>query len=484
MRVTSGRGGGAADLNDDAPARLRSSLAVDGVVTRGEYCAVEPETRYATSGDVSVAYQVVGEGPEHLVLAPGFLSHLELAWEEPSLRRFLLRLASFRRLVIFDKRGTGLSDPTLRAPTLEERTDDLRAVMDAAGVERAAILGFSEGGTMAMMFAAQHPERTSALVLYGTWARLLRAPDNPDGVEPEELERFGRLVERWGSGAGLGAWAPSRRDDPRLRDWWARLQRQGASPSVARTLFSSYADLDARCLLGSIHVPSLVLHRRGDRMVPIGLGRQIAERIPDARFVELEGEDHLYFVGDTEALLDEIEDHLTGTRRGPRPQRVVTSVLFGDLVGSTVAAAEQGDRRWTEQLAAFQDVVRRHTERSGGWLVGFSGDGYLATFDGPARGIGAAVAIREGLARVGLEVRQGLHTGEIELLDDDVAGIAVHLAARIMGLADAGEVLVSSTVRDLVVGSDLGFEPRGLHELKGIPGSWQVLSVTEPAVVA
>jgi pimeloyl-ACP methyl ester carboxylesterase/class 3 adenylate cyclase len=439
---------------------------------------MEPETRYARCGELTIAYQVVGEGPQDLVLAPGFLSHLEVGWEEPSLRRMLLRLASFRRLILFDKRGTGLSDPTPTAPTLEERTEDLLAVMDAAGASRAELLGFSEGGTMALMFAATHPERTSALVLYGTWARLAGAPDYPEGIDEEALQGMVQLVDDWGTGVGLSAWAPSRRDDQRLRAWWGRLQRSGASPAMARNLFSSYWQIDARCLLETVRTPTLVLHRRDDRMVPVALGRYLADHLPNASYVELEGADHLFFIGDAEALLDETELFLTGERRGHRTDRVVTTILFADLVDSTALVARLGDRRWRELLEAFQTEVRRQVDQGDGRLVSFSGDGVLATFEGPARAIRVAQAIRDALARLDLVTRIGVHTGEVELLGDgDVGGIGVHLAARIMALADSGEVLVSSTVRDLVVGSGIEFAPRGTHALKGVPGEWSLLAV-------
>ena len=439
---------------------------------------MEPQTRYARSGDVSIAYQVVGAGPHDLVVAPGFISHVELAWEQPALRRFLTRLAAFSRLVVFDKRGTGLSDPVPRAPTLEERADDLRAVMDAAGMEKAAVLGISEGGTMALMFAASHPERTSSLVLYGTWARLGAAPDYPDGVDPDLLAGLVRLVDRWGTGVGLAAWAPSRRDDRQLRDWWGRLQRSSASPAMARTLFSSYPDLDARCLLPSIQAQALVLHRRGDLMVPTALGRYLADHLPHARFVELPGEDHLFFVGDTDPVLEEIELFLTGARPAQPVDRVVTTVLFTDVVGSTALAAQLGDQRWRELLEGFKDGVCREVRRGGGRVVDFAGDGAMAAFDGPARAIRCGLGLHEALAPLGLELRVGVHTGEVEQLrGGDLGGLAVHLAARVMAQAGAGEVLVTSTVRDLVVGSGIGFTPRGQHTLKGIPGEWVLLAV-------
>ena len=439
---------------------------------------VEPQTRYARSGDLSIAYQVVGDGPHDVVLAPGFVSHVELAWEQPALRRFLLRLAAFSRLLIFDKRGTGLSDPVAVAPTLEERADDLRAVMDAAGMERAAVLGVSEGGTMALMFAASHPERTSAVVLYGTWARLAVGPDYPEGVDPALLEGLVGLVDRWGTGVGLSAWAPSRAQDQQMREWWARLQRSSASPAMARTLFASYADLDARCLLPTIQAPALVLHRRGDRLVPFAMGRYLADHLPHATLVELPGDDHLFFVGDTDTVLDEIELFLTGTRPAQPVDRLVTSVLFTDVVGSTALAADLGDQRWRELLEGFKDVVRREVERGGGRVVDFAGDGAMAAFDGPARAIRCGVALHKAVAPLGLALRVGVHTGEVEHLPGgDLGGLAVHLAARVMGEAGAGEVLVSSTVRDLVVGSGIGFTPRGTRTLKGIPGEWSLLAV-------
>ena len=405
-------------------------------------------------------------------------SCLDSFWEQPALRRFLTRLSAFSRLVLFDKRGTGLSDPVASAPTLEERADDLRAVMDAAGMERAAVLGISEGGTMALMFAASHPERTASLVLYGTWARLGAAPDYPEGVHPELLAGLVRLVERWGTGVGLSAWAPSRRDDQHLREWWARLQRSSASPAMARTLFASYADLDARCLLPTIRAPALVLHRTGDQMVPLALGRYLADHLPHATFVELPGDDHLFFVGDTDTVLDEIQLFLTGARPAQPVDRVVATLLFTDVVGSTALAAELGDQRWRELLEGFTDAVRREVETGGGRVVDFVGDGALATFDGPARAIRCGLGLHKALALLGLDVRVGVHTGEVEQLrGGDVGGLAVHLAARIMAEAAAGEVLVSSTVRDLVVGSGIGFTPRGTRALKGIPGEWLLLAV-------
>jgi class 3 adenylate cyclase len=436
-----------------------------------------PDIRYVKSGDLNIAYSVTGEGLD-LVVAPGFISHLEVGWEQPSLAHFWSRLASFRRVISFDKRGTGLSDPTTHAPTLEECVDDLRSVMDAAGSERADVLGISEGGTMAMLLAAGHPERVNALVLYGTCARMLEAPGYPGGVSEEALARLVEFSGKgWGQGIGLGAWAPSRRDDAQLREWWARLQRLAASPGMVRSIFALYPDMDIRDVLPTIHVPTLVVHRRGDRMISIELGRYLAEHIPDARLVELDGEDHLFFTGDSEAILDAIQEFLTGARSMPSPERVLSTVLFTDVVGSTERAVDLGDERWRELLRSHDERIRSQLERFQGREVNTTGDGFLATFDGPARAIRCAVAIRDAVGALGLEVRAGVHTGEVEMREGDISGIAVHLAARVAATAGAGEVLVSRTVVDLVAGSGLSFTDRGEHALKGVPGEWRLFAV-------
>jgi pimeloyl-ACP methyl ester carboxylesterase len=436
-----------------------------------------PDIRYTKSGNLNIAYSVTGEGPD-LVIAPGFISHLEVGWEEPSLAHFYSRLASFRRVIGFDKRGTGLSDPTTHAPTLEECVDDLRSVMDAAGSERADVLGISEGGTMAMLLAAGHPERVSALVLYGTYARILEAPGYPGGVSEEALARLVEFSGKgWGQGIGLGAWAPTRRDDAQLRDWWARLQRLAASPGMVQSIFALYPDMDIRDVLPTIHVPTLVVHRRGDRMISIELGRYLAEHIPDAKLVELEGDDHLFFTGDSDTILDEIQEFLTGARSMPSPERVLSTVLFTDVVGSTERAVDLGDERWRELLRSHDERVRSQLERFQGREVNTTGDGFLATFDGPARAIRCGVAIRDVVGPLGLEVRAGVHTGEVEMGDGDISGIAVHLAARVAASAGAGEVLVSRTVVDLVAGSGLTFTDRGEHALRGVPGEWRLFAV-------
>jgi class 3 adenylate cyclase len=433
---------------------------------------VQPETRYAKSGAVSIAYQVVGDGPRDLVYVPGWVSHIEYLWEEPSVAAFLRRLASFSRLILFDKRGTGMSDrvPNEQLPTLEQRMDDVRVVMDAAGSERAALLGVSEGGPMCLLFAATYPERTTAVILVAAYARRLSAPDYPWGTPPEQYEAFVQENARdWGGPVGLAARAPSQVDNPAFSRWWATYLRMSASPGAAEALTRMNGPIDVRHVLPAVRVPALVLHRTGDLAIGVENGRYLAQQIDGARFVQLPGDDHLAWVGDQDSLVDEVEEFLTGVRRGPEPDRVLATVLFTDLVGSTELASELGDRRWRELLEAHRVVVRRELERFRGHEVDTTGDGFLATFDGPARAIRCATAIRDGVTALGLEIRAGLHTGECELHDGNVAGIAVHTGARVAALAGAGEVLVSSTVRDLVAGSGIEFENRGAHELKGLP---------------
>jgi pimeloyl-ACP methyl ester carboxylesterase len=443
-------------------------------------CRVAPRTQYARSGDLAIAYQVVGSGDFDLVLAPGFISHLEWSWQEPSLARFLERLASFSRLLLFDKRGTGLSDPVAGPATLEDRVDDLRAVMDAAGSERAAVLGVSEGGSMAMLFAAQHPERTRALVLYGATPRFTVAPGYDGGVEEAQLTGvLSGLLDTWGEGTALGAWAPSRRNDQALRTWWAGLQRMGASPGMARRLFAMYPHVDVRGILDTIHVPTLVLHRREDRLIPVRASRHLAGHIPGAQLVELDGVDHLYFVGNVDQPLAEIEEFLTGHRPEPAvTDRILATVLFVDVAGSTALAARVGDAAWASMRARFLATARRELGRYAGTEIDVAGDGLFATFTGPARAIHCAAAIREAAASVGLTIRAGVHAGEVEREEGGgVSGLAVHIGARVMAEAEPGEVLVSGTVKDLVVGSGLDFVDRGARHLRGVPGSWPVYAV-------
>lgn len=437
-----------------------------------------PPIRYAHNGDVSLAYQVVGDGPLDLVAVTGFVGHLELWWEEPALARYWDRLASFSRLILWDKREQGLSDRLGRPPTLEQGMDDLRAVLDAAGSERAALVGFSEGGPLSILFAATHPARTRALVLWGTYARITRAPDYPIGIPDEDFRAFlDSTVAAWGGPAGIELFAPSMAGDPRFVAWWTRLLRSGTSPRGARDLVEMYAEIDVRHALPAVSAPTLVLHRSNDALVPAAWGRSMAEQIADASYIELPGRDHLAAVGDPDSVLDEIEEFLTGTRPVHEPARMLSTVMFTDIVGSTERATELGDRRWGDLLEAHDGLVRRRLERFEGREVKTTGDGFLATFDGPARGIKCAREVVAGARELGIEVRAGLHTGECELKGDDVGGIAVHIGARVGALAGAGQVLVSGTVKDLVVGSGIEFDDRGSHSLKGVPGDWRLYAV-------
>jgi class 3 adenylate cyclase len=443
--------------------------------------AERPQTRYAKSGDVHIAYQVFGEGELDLVVVGGFTSHLELMWELEQTAHFLEGLASFARVINFDRRGTGLSDPVAEAPTLEVRMDDVRAVMDAAGSERAALLGFSEGVPMSILFAATYPERVVALVCSGGLARSTAAPDYPWGLPAEALLESGTelLLPHWGEGAILEVTAPSLADDPRARAWMAKLERQSASPGMLLQLAAMFLDLDVRDVAETVHVPTLLLHRTHDRLVNVRHSRWLSEHMPNARLVELPGSDHPPWAGDSEAALGEIQEFLTGSREAAERDRVLKTVLFTDIVDSTKRAAELGDRRWREVLEAFGDATRKSLAAFGGEEVKSLGDGFLATFDGPARGVRCAKAIVDATGGLGIPTRAGLHTGECEVMDGDIGGMAVHIAARVSALAQADEVLVSRTVRDLVAGSGLQFEDRGRHELKGVPEEWDILAVSD-----
>jgi len=442
---------------------------------------VTAQTRYARSGDVHIAYQVVGEGPFDLVYVPGWVSHVELAWEEPTLARFLGRLASFSRLILFDKRGTGLSDRVSddKLPTLEERMDDLRAVMDAVGSERAAIFGVSEGGTLAALFAATYPERTTALVMFGTFARRIWSPDYPWAPTPEQRQQEYECAESgWGKLMDLERYVPSKIGDEAFATRLATYLRRAASPGAAVALLRMNTQIDIRAVLPTIHVPTLVLHRTGDRDANVDEGRWLAAQVPGARFVELAGDDHFPWVGDQEAILDEVQEFLTGVRPAPEADRLLVTVLFTDIVGSTEWAARLGDRAWKEMLDQHHGLVRQELHRFRGREVDTAGDGFLATFDGPARAIRCACRIRDGVRRLGIEIRAGLHTGEIEVTGEEIMGIAVHIGARVAAAAQPGEVLVSSTVKDLVAGSGILFADRGAHVLKGVPGEWHLFAVT------
>lgn len=442
---------------------------------------MDPKTEYARSGDVHIAYQVVGQGPLDLVYVPGWVSHVELAWEEPTLARFLRRLGSFSRLIVFDKRGTGLSDrvPDDKLPTLEERMDDLRAVMDAAGSERAAVFGVSEGGNLCALFAATYPERTTALVMFGTFAKRIWSPDYPWAPTPEKRQQEYELVEReWGNLMDLAHYVPSKIGDEAFARRLATYMRRAASPGAAVALLRMNTQIDIRLVLPTIRVPTLVVHRTGDRDVNVEEGRWLAARIPGTRFVELVGDDHLPWVGDQDAILDEIQEFLTGIRRSPELDRALATVLITDIVGSTELAARLGDRAWQDLLEKHHALVRRELDRFRGREVDTAGDGFFATFDGPARASRCACNIRDAVRQLGIEVRAGLHTGEVELTGEKIGGIAVHIGARVAATARASEVLVSNTVKDLVAGSGIRFTDRGIHALKGIPGEWHLFAAT------
>ena len=437
------------------------------------------KTHYARSGDVHIAYQVVGQGPFDLVYIPGWVSHVELAWDEPTQARFLERLASFSRLIVFDKRGTGLSDrvPNDKLPTLEVRMDDLTVVMDAVGSKRAALFGFSEGGSLAALFAAMHPERTRALVLAHTFASRIWSSDYPWAPTPEAREKECEFVEReWGNLMDIAHYSPSKAGDLEFAMREAAHMRRSASPGAAVALLRMNTQIDIRSILPTIRVPTLVMHRTGDLDVNVAEGRYIAERIPGAQFIELPGDDHMPWIGDQGRFLDEIQEFLTGIRPAPEYERVLSTVLFTDIVGSTEVAARLGDRDWRDLLGRHHTIARAAIARFRGREINTAGDGFIATFDGPARAVRCAGAMRDSLQPLGIEIRAGVHTGEIELDGDDVGGIAVHICARVAALAAAGETLVSSTVKDLVSGSGLAFTDRGACALKGVPGEWRLFA--------
>jgi pimeloyl-ACP methyl ester carboxylesterase len=439
-----------------------------------------PETRYARSGDVHIAYQVIGSGPPDVVFVPGFVSNVEANWQAPGRAKFFQRLASFSRVILFDKRGTGLSDRSSQVFTLEQRMDDVRAVMDACGLERAALFGISEGGPMSILFAATYPERSTALVIFGGYAKRAAAPDYTFGWRADEWDAFFANVDaHWGTprGLDLDVWAPSIAQNERAAGDMAAYMRASASPGAVRAVMLMNRDIDVRSVLPAVRVPTLILHRTGDRNIRIQHARYMAERIPGARLVELSGDDHVPWVGNCDALLDEVEEFLTGVRRGPEPDRVLATLLFTDIVGATNKATELGDRGWRDLLVEHNGVIRRELARFRGREVDTAGDGFLATFDGPARAIGCAAAVVAAVKPLGLTVRTGVHTGECEVLGGKLSGIAVHIAARVAALAAADEVLVSSTVRDLVAGSGLRFRDRGSHVLRGLPGNWQLFAL-------
>jgi class 3 adenylate cyclase len=437
------------------------------------------EVRYAKSSGGHIAYQVVGDGPFDVVFIPGFVSNVELYAEHPVLGTTAKRIAAFSRFIVWDKRGTGLSDPVAGVPSLDDRVDDLEAVLRAAGSSQTALFGVSEGGPMALLYAATRPQQVSALVLYGSTPKFATGPDWAYGWGPEQRQLvLAEIDDHWGEGRTLlDLFAPSVAAEPAVQELWGRFQRASASPAMARAVIEAVAAIDCRPILSAITVPTLVVHRTGDRACHVEAGRYLAQHIPGAVLVELPGDDHVLSLGDVDAVLDAIEEFLTGVRRMPDPDRVLATVLFTDVVESTRHAARVGDQAWRQLLERHHAAVRQELARFGGREVKTLGDGFLATFPGPSRAIVAACAIRDQVRDLGVEVRAGLHTGECEVMGDDVAGVAVHTAARVAALAGANEILVSSTVKDLVAGSGLRFADRGHHELKGVPGTWSLFSV-------
>jgi pimeloyl-ACP methyl ester carboxylesterase len=434
---------------------------------------MQPETRYTKSGDVNIAYQVFGEGPINLVITSFFVSNVEHFWDDPDFARWLLRLASFARVAMFDKRGTGMSDRVADMPGLDQRMDDLRAVMDAAGMQEAAIFGLSEGGSLAALFAATYPNRCRALILYGAFAKF----SSWFPTEESLAQFFGYVDQAWGSGGASQIFVPSRANDPAFQKWFARFERLGGSPASVKSYMRNNSQIDISDILPTIRVPTLVIHRTQDAISVEG-GRYLAKYIPGAQYLELPGSDHPPMIGDNaNEIADAIQEFLTGAKGPTEVDRVLATVLFTDIVGSTEKAAELGDSRWRSLLDNHHAVIKRNLSRFRGHEIKSTGDGILATFDGPARGVRCACAIGDEIRQLGIDVRAGLHTGECEIMGEDVGGIAVHIGARVAALAGAHEVLVSSTVKDLVAGSGLRFADRGNRSLKGVPGEWHIYAI-------
>lgn len=442
-----------------------------------------PQTRYATSGDLSIAYQVVGEGDVDIVYVPGWVSHVELQWERSPLSGLIAGLSRIGRVITFDKRGTGLSDRSLGAGTLEDRMDDVRAVMDAAGVRRAALVGISEGGPLSLLFAASYPDRVQSLTLFASFARAVSGADYPHGPSPEQaLRLIDRIPTLWGTGTLLSANAPDAPEGIDAVGQAGRFERHASTPTVAAAIMRANIDIDVRDILPAVRAPTLIVHCEGDPFISVGHSRYLAAHIEGAEYVEFAGDFHVTWRPERYGpALEAIEQFLTGAAHVYEPDRVLKTVLFTDIVDSTVTAARLGDARWRELLDAHDTVVRRELGRFRGTEVSTTGDGFFVAFDGPARAVRCAHAVVDGLAEVGVEVRAGLHAGECEVRGHDLAGMAVHIGARVSALARAGEVLVSSTVRDLVAGSGLEFEDLGDHQLKGVPGTWQLMRALAPS---
>jgi pimeloyl-ACP methyl ester carboxylesterase/class 3 adenylate cyclase len=441
---------------------------------------VRPETRYAKTGDIHIAYQVFGDGPVDMVLVTEFWHSIEMQWDQPDLAAFLERMGSFARVISFDQRGSGVSDPVSlhELASLDLWMDDINVVMDEVEAESAVLYGIGGGGTMSLLFAATHPQRVSGLVLVNSFARLSRAPDYPWGRGPDlEDEVLDVMRTGWGRGVFLDLVAPSRVGDEDFRRWWARYQRIGASPGTVLSMRKMLGQIDVRDVLPSIRTPTLVLHRAETTWNRIEHGRYLAGHIPGAKLVEVPGVDHFFFTGNSEAFLSETEKFVAGLVGPPESDRQLSTVLFTDIVGSTELAAQVGDRRWREVLEAQRTLVRRELDRYRGLEIDTAGDGFLATFDGPGRAVQCAAVLRDAVKPLGIEIRAGLHTGEVEVLSEGLAGVAVHIGQRVLAEAEPGEVLVSSTVKDLTAGSGLEFEDRGLHALKGVPEEWRLFAV-------
>jgi len=440
-----------------------------------------PETKYAKSGEIHVAYQIFGSGRINLVLGPGWASHIEYAWEEPVYSRFLQRLGSFARVAWFDKRGTGLSDRVSDMPTLEQRMDDIRAVMDAVGFEHAALCGPSEGGSMAVLFAATYPKRTDALILYGSFAKRVWSEDYPWAPTVKERKKWIESLEKgWGGTVEISTLAPSVANDPVFAKWFATYGRLSVSPSGAVALAKLNTEIDIRHVLPAIHVPTLVMHRTGDLDVKVEEGRYLARNIPGAKYVEFSGNDHLAWVGNVDEIIDETEVFLTGAKSSESSDRILATILMTDIVSSTKKVNQLGDRNWKDLLLKHNEIVRKELARFRGHEVKTTGDGFLATFDGPARAIKCAASIRDDVHGLGLRIRAGLHTGECEIIgENDIGGVSVHIAQRVQAKAGPDQIFVSSTVKDLVSGSGLGFKDLGVHSLKGMSDGWRLYEVTK-----
>jgi class 3 adenylate cyclase len=441
-----------------------------------------PSTHYVKSDDVYIAYQVLGEGSFDLMFVPGFVSNVEAIWQSPNRSAFFRRLASFCRVILFDKRGTGMSDRGSQIFTLEQRMHDVQTILNEVGSERAALFGISEGGPMSLLYAATYPERTSALVLYGTYAKRSWSPDYPFGWTDEKWKDvLDNIEHHWGTPQGISVtmWAPSVASDPRAAEGLASYFRASASPGAAAAIMKMNREIDVRHILPATRVPTLILHRTGDRVIDVEHARYMAQNIPGAKLVELPGEDHMAWFGDQGLILDEVGQFLTGRRHAHEPERVLATVLFVDIAGSTARAATLGDNSWRELLETFYARVREVLHQYRGREINTSGDGFLVTFDGPARAVRCATAIRDTVRSLNLEVRCGVHTGECELVGSDIAGIAVHTGARVAALAAPGEVLVSQTVRDLVAGSGLVLEEYGTYTLKGVPNEWRLFRAAD-----